>query len=98
MVDSISFLENRFATEMEELLESLSQRVIQTQSNGDAVLFLLNSFSKLRNKIVSMTDRHIKLTVKDRAVVLMGEKPSTEAYVLEPNQSNPLLPRVTRVV
>jgi KaiC/GvpD/RAD55 family RecA-like ATPase len=98
VVDSISFLENRFATEAEELLESLSHRVIQTQSNGDAVIFLLNSFSKLRDRILTMTERHIKLMVKDRSVVLMGEKPATEAYVMEPNQSNPLLPRVTRVV
>src|SRR5579883_1307451 len=98
VVDSISFLENRFATESEELLESLSHRVIQTQSNGDAVVFLLNSFSKLRDRILTMTDRHIKLMVKDRSVVLMGEKPATEAYVLEQNQSNPLLPTVTRVV
>ncbi|MEM3637529.1 MAG: gas vesicle protein GvpD P-loop domain-containing protein [Conexivisphaerales archaeon] len=98
VIDSISFLENRFATELEELVESLSHRVIQTQSNGDAVVFLLNSFSKLRDRILTMTDRHIKLFVKDRSIVLMGEKPATEAYVLQPSNSNPLLPEVTRVV
>lgn len=98
IVDSISFLEGRFASDLNGLLESLSQMVIQTQYNGDAVLFLLNSYSSLRARILSMTEKHVRVMMKDRAALLMGERPATEAYVMQPDNSNPLLPELTKVV
>jgi hypothetical protein len=52
----------------------------------------------VRSSIVSMSHQHVRLLVKDRAVVLIGEKPSTEAMVLEHSHENPLLPTLTKIV
>jgi len=96
---SVSQLEGMYASDTNRLLERLASRISNTQRRSvDAVLLLIQSDSKIRSSVVSMCREYVRFFVKDRSVVLMGEKPSTEAMVLEHSPENPILPRLTKIV
>ncbi|MDG6939180.1 MAG: hypothetical protein JRN39_02105 [Nitrososphaerota archaeon] len=97
IVDSMSFLENLFASDREGLIEAMADRIIATQRHGNALLLILQSDSPIKSRMLSMSQNYLRLFMKDRAVVLVGEKPATEAYVLD-HADNPLMPRLTRIV
>ena len=97
IVDGMSFLENVFASRLDSLVEAIADRVIRTQRFGDAALFLLQTDSPIKSSVLSMSHSHARLFIKDRCVVLLGEKPNTEAYVLC-HSKNPILPELTRIV
>jgi hypothetical protein len=99
-VTSLSMTENALASDLGLLLEALAGRVSWTQRKGspDSMLVLIQSDSVIRSRVLSMSNQHARLFVKDRTVVLLGEKPSTEAYVLEHSPANAVLPVLTKVV
>ena len=96
--ESVSLLENLFASDPNSVLEGLSDRVTRNQQSDDALMLLLQSDSPMRSRVLSMSYQHVKLLAKDRSIVLMGEKPSTEIFALEHSQENQLLPSLTRIV
>ncbi len=99
MIQSISLLENMYATETEHLLGRLADRVAMLQQESkDSLMFLMQSDSVLRSRILALSDHYMKMLVRDRSVVVMGEKPSTVAHVLEHDPSNPFLPALIPIV
>jgi RecA-superfamily ATPases implicated in signal transduction len=97
VVDGISLLENMFSSDIERLVESLADRVIRTQRDGDLTVFMLPSRSRLLSQVLSMTQTHIKLWIKDRSVIMAGEKPITDTYTIWPHD-NPILPEYIKIV
>ena len=96
--ESVSLLENLFASDPNSVLEGLSDLVTRNQQSDDALMLLLQSDSPMRSSVLSMSYQHVKLLAKDRSIVLMGEKPSTDIFALEHSQENQLLPSLTRIV
>jgi KaiC/GvpD/RAD55 family RecA-like ATPase len=96
-IRSVSFLETRYASQLNELVEILSDIVTQNQSSGDAAIFYLESESPIRFKVLAISQIHIRLTVKNGSVIMFGVKPYTGAYVLEPDPEAPQ-PRFTPIV
>ncbi len=97
IVDSVNFLENMFSSNVELLVESLADRVITTQRNGDLTLFLINSKSRLLSQVLGMTHTHIKLWVKDRSIMMAAEKPVGDVHAIWPS-GNPILPEYIKIV
>lgn len=97
VVDGISLLENMYSTELERLVESLAHRVIVTQRDGDLAVFIVHSRSKLLTQILSMTNKHIKLWMRDGSVLMAGEKPFTPTYAIWPSE-NQILPEYIKIV
>ena len=97
VVDGISLLENMFSSDIERLVESLADRLIRTQRDGDLTVFMLPSRSRLLSQVLSMTQTHIKLWIKDRSVIMAGEKPITDTYTIWPHD-NPILPEYIKIV
>jgi hypothetical protein len=99
-VESLSMSENVLASDIGQLLEALSLRIsrIQRKRSADSMLLLLQSDSLIRSRILSLSSGHARMFVKDRTVLLLGEKPSTQPFVLEHEPDNPLLPLLTKIV
>lgn len=99
VIESVGQLEGVFASHMNTLLEGIAARVAKIQqSSTDAMLLFLQHDSELRSRILSMCRGYARLFVKDRSIVLLGEKPNTEAYVLEHSEENSLIPKLTKIV
>jgi KaiC/GvpD/RAD55 family RecA-like ATPase len=99
LIESISLLENIFAKDRETVLARLADRVARVQHGSqDALVFLLQEDSMLRSRVLALSSHYAKMFVRDRSVVVMGEKPSTVATVLEHSQENPILPTLTPIV
>ena len=99
VIESVGQLEGMFASHVNNLLEGLATRVSKIQqSSTDCMLLLIQPDSMLKSQILSMCRGYARLFVKDRSIVLMGEKPSTEAYVLEHSEENSLIPELTKIV
>jgi len=96
-IRSVSFLETRYASQLNELVEILADIVTRNQSSGDAAIFYLESESPIKFRILALSQVHIKLTVKNGTVIMFGVKPYTGAYVLEPDPEAPQ-PRFTPIV
>lgn len=98
-VESIVQLESTFASSSNTVLEGLSKRISRIQSGtNDALLVLLHSDARMKSRVLAMSRRYAKMLMKDRVTVVVGEKPSTEPYVLEHDEENPIYPRLTRIV
>lgn len=97
VVDGISLLENMYSSDIERLVESLADRVIRTQGGEDLTVFMLPSKSRLLPQVLNMTHTHIKLWIKNRSVMMAGEKPITETYCIWPSD-NPILPEYIKIV
>lgn len=97
VIDSIGLLENMYSTELNELLKSLATRSSLVQRDGDLAVFLVPTDSSIRSQILSMSAVHIRVISKDRSIVVMGEKPETDAYVLL-HDGNPLFPLLEVIV
>ncbi len=98
-VASVSQLEGAWASDVEKVVERLSSRIASIQRLSiDSMLLLIHSSSEARARIISMCHEYARLFMKCRSVVLVGEKPSTEAMVLEHSLENPILPTLTRIV
>lgn len=97
---SLSMAETASAGNLGRLLEMLARFVMTVTREGskDALLLLMQSNSQIRSGIVALSERHARMFVKDRSVVLLGEKPSTEAFILENDGGNPLVPRLRMIV
>jgi KaiC/GvpD/RAD55 family RecA-like ATPase len=99
LVEAISLLENLFATERESMLMRLAERTARVQQESkDALMLLMQEDSSVRSRVLAMSSHYVKLFVRDRSVVVMGEKPSTVAHVIEHSKKNPLLPSLTPIV
>ena len=99
VVESIGQLEGAYASNMNPLLEQISSRISAIQRRSiDTYMQLMPEDAQLRAKLIAMSREHARLFVKDRSVVLMGEKPSTEAMILEHSPENPMLPCLTKIV
>ena len=99
VIESMVQLESSFASTTNEVLEGISNRISKIQeSSTDALLITLHSDAKMKSRALAMSRRYARIFMKDRATVIVGEKPSTEPYVLERDESNSLLPKLTRIV
>ena len=99
VVESAGQLEGSYASNMDPLLEQISSRISDIQRRSiDTLMYLMPADAQLRAKLIAMSREHARLFVKDRSVVLMGEKPGTEAMILEHSPENPMLPRLTKIV
>ncbi|MGH9918493.1 MAG: hypothetical protein ACRD6W_06465, partial [Nitrososphaerales archaeon] len=99
VIESVGQLEGTFAASLNTLLEGISARVSKIQQTSeDGMLLLLQHDSVLKSRVLAMCRGYATLFIKDRSVVLLGEKPSTEAFVLEHSEENSLIPKLTRIV
>jgi KaiC/GvpD/RAD55 family RecA-like ATPase len=99
VVESVGQLEGAYASNMDPLLEQISHRISAIQRRPiDTLLLFMPRDSQLRSKLIAMSHEYARLFVKDRSVVLMGEKPATEAMVIEHTPENPLIPRLRKIV
>jgi KaiC/GvpD/RAD55 family RecA-like ATPase len=99
LIEAISLLENIHATEIDSMLGRLADRVARVQQESrDAFMLLMQVDSLVRSRVLALSSHYVKMFVKDRSVLLTGEKPSTIAYVLEHDAENPVLPTLTPVV
>ena len=99
VVESIGLLENAFASNTSAAMEILSSRISNIQRESvDAILLLVHRDSQVRSRVLAMSGEYARLFTMDRSVVMLGEKPSTAAFVLEHNSENPLLPKLTKIV
>ncbi|MDA4136568.1 MAG: AAA family ATPase [Thaumarchaeota archaeon] len=98
-VESMVQLESTFASSSNTVLEGLSARISKIQAtSNDALLVMLHSDAQMKARFLAMSRRYARIFMKDRATIIVGEKPSTEPYVLEHDDDNPLLPSLTRIV
>lgn len=99
VIESIVQLESTFASTSDEVLEGLSARVSKIQEGSrDALLVTLHTDAQMRSRVLAMSRRYARIFMKDRATVIVGEKPSTEPHVLERDDTNSLLPKLTKIV
>jgi KaiC/GvpD/RAD55 family RecA-like ATPase len=99
VIESVGQLESTFASNMNGLLEGIAARVSHiSQESADGMLLTLQSDSQIKSRVLAMCRGYARLFVKDRSVVLLGEKPATEAFVLEHSEENSLIPKLTRIV
>lgn len=99
VIESVGQLESTFASSASGLLEGIAARVSAiSQASTDAMLLLLQSDSLMKSRVLAMCRGYARLFIKDRSVVLLGEKPATEAFVLEHSEDNSLIPKLTRIV
>ena len=97
--ESVSQLEGTYAVNPSIVLERLSSRISGVQKKSvDSIILFLQTDSRVRPSVISMCHEHAKFFVRDRSVVLMGEKPGTEAMVIEHSRENPILPALTKIV
>ncbi len=99
VIESVGTFEAPFATRIEAVLEGIGGRAGQVRSSGtDALLLLLQHDSPISSRILALSGKYARLFVKDRSIVITGEKPSTPAFALEHSQENPLLAHLTLIV
>jgi KaiC/GvpD/RAD55 family RecA-like ATPase len=99
VVESMVQLESSFASTSDTVLEGLSARISKIQeTSSDALLVTLNSAARMKPRVLAMSRRYARIMMRDRVAVIVGEKPSTEPYVLERDEDNSLLPKLTRIV
>jgi len=100
VIESVDQLESTFASNANQVLEVLAQRGANIQAKPiDALVLLIErSDSSLKTRVLSMSNRYARMLVKDRAVVVLGEKPATEAFVMEHSETNSLIPKLTKIV
>jgi KaiC/GvpD/RAD55 family RecA-like ATPase len=98
LIESISLFENKYASVLNSVVEGLSDRASITQENGDASIFLLQTDSPIRTRVLAMSYNFASLRVTDRSVIFMGEKQNTGAYVVQNSKDNQLLPELYQIV
>jgi KaiC/GvpD/RAD55 family RecA-like ATPase len=98
-VESVGSFEGSYASRIEFVLEGIAKRVAATREIAtDTLLVLLQNDSVIRSRILAMSGRYARIFMKDRSVVIMGEKPGTPAYVMGHAQDNPLRAELTLIV
>jgi KaiC/GvpD/RAD55 family RecA-like ATPase len=99
IVESIDTFEAPFASNIESVLEGVGGRSGSVRtSETDALLLLIQQDSPIRSRILSLSRRYARLFMKDRSVVILGEKPSTPAYAIDHDPKNPILARLSLIV
>ena len=97
LVKCVSALENVFASDLDGLLQVMSERITSVQQSRDAYVLFLQSDSPIRSRILSMSSNSAKIFTKNGTVLLAGVKPHTGIFVLE-NDENPIIPTLSPVV
>jgi KaiC/GvpD/RAD55 family RecA-like ATPase len=98
-MESVGSAEGAYASRLETVLEATMNRVASVrESQADSLVLFVQNDSVIRSQILSMCGRYARMFMKDRSVVLMGEKPASPGYVLDHLPENPLLARLTLVV
>jgi hypothetical protein len=99
IIESVGTFEAAYATRIEGVLEGTGRRSGMVRATGtDTLLLLIQRQSPLRSQILAMSGTYVELIMKDRSVVMMGEKPGTPAYALNHLRENPLLSSLTLIV
>jgi hypothetical protein len=83
LVESVSALENLFASDLDSLVEVTSQETITLQQSRDAHILLLPKDSPIRTRILSISSSYLKLFVRDGTVLMYGVKPHTGIYAMQ---------------
>ncbi|MCL5067571.1 MAG: hypothetical protein M1368_04380 [Thaumarchaeota archaeon] len=98
LIESVSLFENLYARDIDSVLSRIADRVTKIQQEpNDVLLILMQDDSTVRSRVLALSAHYAKMFVRDRSVVVMGQKPSTVAHVLE-HDKNPLLPILTPIV
>jgi KaiC/GvpD/RAD55 family RecA-like ATPase len=97
LVESISALENLFASNLDSLLEVTSQEIITFQQSRDAHMLFLAKDSPIRSRILSISSSYVKMFVRNGTVLLYGVKPHTGIYALQ-HLEDPTSPSLTQLV
>lgn len=97
-VRSLSAMENKHFDVLNRVAALVARRIGSAQNLFDAQLYFVESNSALKPKVVSMSTRHLKLSVRNGVVLVYGEKPYTPLHVLEYANRDPLTPQITEVV
>jgi len=97
LVESVSALENLFASDLDSLVEVTSQETITLQQSRDAHVLLLSKDSPIRTRILSISSSYVKLFVRDGTVLMYGVKPHTGIYALQ-HLEDPTSPSLTQLV
>jgi KaiC/GvpD/RAD55 family RecA-like ATPase len=93
----VSQFETMFATKMDYLIELTAVSISRLSLLGDSIIFVSREDSQLKQKIHSVSDTHVKITMKHGVGLIYGVKPYTPIYGL--NQSeNPVKPAVTPII
>jgi KaiC/GvpD/RAD55 family RecA-like ATPase len=83
IVECLSYLENKFATDVNSLLQSISTWLALTQGSSDALVILMQSDSTIRTRVLAMSYDYAKLSTKNRSVVMTGEKQNSGLYAVQ---------------
>ncbi|MEM3711291.1 MAG: gas vesicle protein GvpD P-loop domain-containing protein [Thermoprotei archaeon] len=97
-VRSLSVLEDKHYNNLNRLAALVARRISEAQNMLDAQIYFVENTSTIKPKVVSMSNRHVKLAVKNGVVLVYGEKPYTPLYVLEYENRDPLSPKITEVI
>ena len=99
VIESVGTFESSYATRIEGVLEGTGRRSGSVRATGtDTLLLLIQRQSLIRSQILALSGTYVELTMKDRSVVITGEKPGTPAYALNHQDGNPLLSSLTLIV
>ncbi len=97
-VRSLSVIENKHFGELNRVAALVARRISSAQNLFDAQFYFVESNSTLKPKVVSMSHKHLKLSVRNGVVLVYGEKPYTPLHVFEYANRDPLAPQITEVV
>lgn len=98
LVQCLSLMENKFASELDALLEAISNAVSRIQDSNDAMILFLQKDSSMRNKVLAMSYDFASLGVKDRTTILLGQKRNTGVFAIQHSPQNQLLPELRQIL
>ena len=99
MVEALGPFETMYASRIDSHIEAVAARVGLIRSGGvDALVFLVQHDSPVLTRVLAMSGRYARVFARDRSVVVLGEKPSTPAYVMMHSPENPLAAKLVQIV
>jgi KaiC/GvpD/RAD55 family RecA-like ATPase len=98
IVECLSLVENKFATDINALVEAISTSVSRVQESNNAMIFLLQSDSPIKSRILAMSYDFGRIIMKDRSPVLLGLKRNSGVYAIQHSPENELLPELKQIL
>ncbi|MDG7007205.1 MAG: hypothetical protein JRN06_03040 [Nitrososphaerota archaeon] len=88
-----------YASRIDSHIEAVGARVGLIRSGGvGALIFLVQHDSSMLSRILAMSGRYARVFVRDRSVMILGEKPATPAYAMMHAPENPLVAKLVQIV
>lgn len=99
MVEALGSFEAMYASRTDLLVEAIGARVGTIRSGGaDTLVFLMQHDSSVLSKTLAMSGRYARMFVRNRSVVILGEKPATPAYAVTRPPGNELAAKLVQIV